>query len=79
MADMRIPPSRLTPTVPSQSPARAEALKTAQRAFFQAAMNEAPAPAAAKPAAPAAPAAAAPASEAPQRYLRPGSRVDIKV
>ena len=62
--------------------------RAAQRAFFEAAVNGAPAPAAgAGPAAraePVRPVAAAartapdPAAQ-PQRYLRPGSLLDIKV
>jgi len=55
----------------------------AQRAFFAAAMGQAQAPAAAAPAAPQAPVAVnrvadAPA-EAPQKVLRPGSLLDIRV
>jgi hypothetical protein len=78
MADMRIPASRTTTPVPAQSPGKAEALRAAQRAFFNAALDQTPAAATPKPQAASA-AAAAPTSDAPQRYLRPGSRVDIKV
>ena len=67
------------------------ARQAAQRAFFDAALGRAGAPAAARPAAapmPAAPAAAAyrrpeirpdPAAEAPAKPLRPGSLLDIRV
>jgi hypothetical protein len=83
MADMKIPGS--LPTIPARpmSGARAEAIRNAQKAFFQAAMPEAhrappePKPSA-KPQQSAAP-TATPATNEPQRYLRPGSRLDIKV
>lgn len=92
MADMKIPPGgggQLPATRP-QNAARSEAIRAAQKAFFDAAMNQAPAPAVAPARAPSRPAAvqaaapvqtAAPAAttEPPQRYLRPGSRLDIKV
>jgi len=66
-------------------PVRPEA-RAAQRAFFEAAVNRAAAPAASASAAPADPvrpvAAAARTTRdetQPQRYLRPGSLLDIKV
>jgi len=76
MADLRVPPNALTPIPAGRPPAgaRAERLREAQRAFFQAALDQAPqAPQAAETK----PAEAKPAE--PQRYLRPGSLVDIKV
>lgn len=84
MADMKIPRPTLPATVARpMSGARAEAIRSAQKAFFQAATTETQAsarpeqkPAKARPAAP----AVAPVTEGqPQRYLRPGSRLDIKV
>lgn len=82
MADMKIPSggSQL-PAVRPANPARTEALRAAQKAFFDAAMNQAPAPAV-QPKAQPATAALAPAAasaDQPQRFLRPGSRLDIKV
>jgi hypothetical protein len=75
VADFRIPP-RL-PTGPLPAPgagARPEQARAAQAAFFQAARGlPAPAPTAEPPK----PAAAAPAP--PDRPLRPGSLLDIKV
>lgn len=76
------------PTPQPQGGARADAPRAnAQRAFFQAAMGQAQAPA--RPAAPpteAAPSAAPttqripdPRAEPPTRILRPGSLLDIKV
>ena len=88
MADMKIPPGAAQPpALRPMAPARTEAVRAAQRAFFDAALTNAP------PAARAAPGAAPPAASAAgqgaraadaiqdstQRYLRPGSRVDIKV
>ena len=69
------PPARL-PEAPARAPARIEAARAAQRAFFQAALNGTPPPAA--PAAPVKTAQAAP-TDSPPRYGRPGSLVDIKV
>jgi hypothetical protein len=83
MADMKIPGERQLPVARPANPARTEAVRAAQRAFFDAALTAAPA--AARPAPQAAqaqeasPRAASPAQDATQRYLRPGSRVDIKV
>ncbi len=58
--------------------------RAAQRAFFEAAMTRTAASAPAAPVEPVRPAAAAArtapdASAQPQRYLRPGSLLDIKV
>jgi hypothetical protein len=75
------------PTQPAPgAPARADQAKSAaQKAFFDMAMGKAAAPA---PAAPAAVAMAAPvpmqripdaAAEKPQKILRPGSLLDIRV
>ncbi len=98
MADLRIT-SGVQPPISSQSgglsAARADAVKAAQRAFFDAALAKTNAPSAVQ-AAPkaAAPAAAPPAAssaarasttaaagsaEPPARLLRPGSLLDIKV
>jgi len=78
MADMKIPPGGQLPAV-RPNPPRAEAVRNAQQAFFQAAMGQAGAPAPkARPQAAPQP-AAAPVADAPQRYARPGSRLDIKV
>lgn len=64
----------------AQSPAKAEAVRAAQRAFFQAALNQTQAPAAqAAPVTAAAPRVAAAPEPQPDRYSRPGSRIDIKV
>lgn len=80
MADLRI-----TGGVPAPvQPQRPEGVRAAQRAFFQAALQgvqpAAPTRAAptARPAATVQPQTTAPAAE-PQRYLRPGSLLDIKV
>lgn len=82
MADMKIPGGQL-PVGRATPPARAEQVRAAQRAFFDAAMTGSPAPAAARPAQPPAAQAAEPAASAApdpaSRYPRPGSRVDIKV
>lgn len=75
MADMKIPPGGSTPAIrPAGAPARSEAARLAQRAFFEAALRgEAakpqPQPSAARPA----------DSSQLQRPLRPGSLLDIKV
>lgn len=82
MADMKIPAGSQLPVGRPAAPARTEQVRAAQRAFFEAALNAAPAPAPARPAQPTVRAAeqtAASAAEAPSRYPRPGSRVDIKV
>ena len=74
MADLRIPPASV-PVARTQPLARVDATTAAQRAFFQAALNNetfAPAP---KPAT----VRAEPAAASPQRLLRPGSLLDIKV
>lgn len=78
MADVRIS-GGIPPQLPAQ---RSDAARAAQRAFFQAALQgvqpTAPTPApTAKPAAPIQ--TVAPTLAEPQRYLRPGSRLDIKV
>ena len=94
MADTRIPAQlQAAPARPAAS-ARSEAVRAAQRAFFDTALageaqGTAPARAAASPVAMAvAPAAAPlrevrvaldPAGPAPSRTLRPGSLLDIKV
>ncbi len=86
MADLRVSGGQLPAAQPAQ---RTEAVRAAQRAFFQAALNNAAPTAAARPVE-AQPmtqsisrvvtpsATAAPTSE-PSRYLRPGSLLDIKV
>jgi hypothetical protein len=53
-------------------------VRAAQRAFFEAALSAAAPTSAAAPANPASASAAAPAAE-PPRFLRPGSRLDIRV
>ncbi len=82
MADMKIPAGGL-PVARTAQTARTEEVRAAQRAFFEAALANAPAPAAIKAAQPAAgqaaQAAAQPGPELTSRYPRPGSRVDIKV
>jgi hypothetical protein len=85
MADLRVTGGLPAPVPKPALPS--EAARAAQRAFFQAALNAA-APAApsrpveTQPAAPRAAtlqaAPAAPATE-PNRYMRPGSLLDIKV
>jgi hypothetical protein len=70
VADIRIPPLS-TPPVRTPAP---QAARSAQQAFFQAAMGREQTP----------PPAAAPAPKpttevAPQRPMRPGSLLDIKV
>ena len=67
----RVPPP--TPQLPTVRPQPASDVRAAQRAFFAAALGEAEA----QPEPPARPAAAAPAE--PDRVLRPGSIIDIKV
>jgi hypothetical protein len=78
------PPQRPAPS----GPQRADAAKlAAQKAFFEAALGRPAAPAAVQPAAPTAvstPAAAPrrlpePGAETPQKILRPGSLLDIKI
>jgi hypothetical protein len=65
-------------SVPQARPVRTEAVRAAQRAFFQAALAGEAAPATPRAAGPTAQSAAgAPAT--PGRMLRPGSLVDIKV
>lgn len=96
MADVRIPPQTALAAQLGrvQSPARpdaakAEAIKAAQRAFFEAAMGQpqaaaAPTPAS-KTAAPAqaagrvVPTASQVGAAEPNRFARPGSLLDIKV
>jgi hypothetical protein len=78
------PPQRQAPSAPQRPDA---AKLAAQKAFFEAALGRAQAPAAAQPAAPTAvssPAAAPrrmpePGAETPRTILRPGSLLDIKV
>ena len=87
MADLRIPAvgSSLVPQA-GASPARSEAVRAAQRAFFQAALNGVE-PVSGAPAAggqprvvPAAPAQGVRSDGSPpSRLLRPGSLLDIKV
>lgn len=87
MADMRISGGQIPPTA---APQRSDAAKAAQRAFFQAALQQAsPASSAApiravaepRPGAPVTNRAAEPhaATTPPTRYARPGSLLDIKV
>ena len=92
MADLRIP-SGVTPPSPARpaAPARSETVLAAQRAFFEAALGQAQTPAAAaRPVQAATPIAAAPPiartaaprldpQNPPERLLRPGSIIDIKV
>jgi len=77
---MKIPPPVFVPARPLQGP-RAEALRAAQRAFFNAAAGRAGVPAPKpEPAAPTpAPAQSTTAAAEPRRYPRPGSVLDIKV
>ncbi len=89
MADVRIPPQTAVAAQLGrvQPPAKSEAVRAAQRAFFEAAMGQAqtPAPSPAATTASASPAASArsasnPAhSSEPDRFARPGSVLDIKV
>ena len=83
MADLR-PPAAGSSLIPQArtTPARSEAVKAAQRAFFQAALNGVePVAATAQPrVAPTAPVQPARFDAAPpSRMLRPGSLLDIKV
>lgn len=90
MADIRPASSGLPQQAAPARPA-SEARTAAQRAFFQQALGQAAAPAATPVTAPAAPVRSqttvAPTrvvetpvqGEAPQRYMRPGSLLDIKV
>jgi hypothetical protein len=85
MADLRVSGGQPPAVQPAQ---RTEAVRAAQRAFFQAALNAAAPTAAARPveAQPTiqsvsrvvTPSTTSPAAE-PARYLRPGSLLDIKV
>lgn len=87
MADLRIPAA--LPAARPAAAARTDAVRAAQRAFFDTALaGGVPAPAAtAAPVAPAPPVAPArevrvavdPQAPAPSRPLRPGSLLDIKV
>ena len=77
MADLRNPISATPPAViPARpmSPARSAALLQAQRAFFEAALTQSPAPVQ-----PAKAAATTATEDAPTRLPRPGSLIDIKV
>ena len=75
MADLRIPTASV-PDARTPAPARVDAATAAQRAFFQAALNNAAAPPTRSPPS----SAAKPDAEAPvQRLPRPGSLLDIKV
>lgn len=86
MADLRNPlGSPPLPAARPVAPARSEAVRAAQRAFFEAALGQPSTPAAA-PSVTAAPAAPPPRTamrvdpqSPPERILRPGSLVDIKV
>ncbi|OYX34666.1 MAG: hypothetical protein B7Y99_05040 [Caulobacterales bacterium 32-69-10] len=77
MADIRIPRQSLTPTPAPVRPA----VRAAQQAFFQAAAagEQVGAARTAPPPQSAAPSAAKPAEADPQRPMRPGSLLDIKV
>ncbi len=91
MAEIRPPARPAFPPPASTRPTEPASASAAQRAFFQAALGKAQAPAAPAPAprttTVATPAATplraervvAPTAEAPTRYLRPGSLLDIKV
>ena len=87
MADLRIPPPSTPPAQRPAASARTEAVRTAQQAFFQSALGRQPAapqtpepsPAPAKAQAQLAVRATPTVEDAPQRLLRPGSFVDIKV
>jgi hypothetical protein len=71
------------PPIQPQAPAPARDLDAVRRAFFQAALGQVAAPAAAEPARPAAAAVQAaaqpPAEPEPRRNYRPGSLLDMKV
>ena len=95
MADVRIPPqtaiaAQLGRTQPLARPeaAKAEAIRAAQRAFFEAAMGQpqaaAPTTTVSRTAAPApaisrTPTTAQTTAAEPNRFARPGSLLDIKV
>lgn len=70
----RLPP--VTPQLPATRPQSAPDVRAAQRAFFAAAVGEQTQPEAPQPRPQ--PAAQATPGE-PDRYLRPGSIIDIKV
>ena len=76
MAEFRIPSSTIA-TLHAPSPApRVDAARAASRAFFQTVVSNDPAPS--RPAAPA-PAATPTAAPDPERPLRPGSLVDVRI
>lgn len=80
MAEIR--PLAASQLRPAQPPTLAETVRAAQRAFFEAAMSGTQATPEAAPAAAPAKAPPAPQTEAAasaERYLRPGSRLDIRV
>ena len=93
MADVRITSGSQAPSLqalaPVQPAGRAEAVKAAQRAFFNAALVQAQAPSPTRSAVSVAPtpepqttrlnATVAPNAESPDRILRPGSLLDIRV
>ena len=79
MADIGNPVGGFRPVLPTRPAGQGEAVRAAQRAFFQAALSQAdvtPSPAVRTPAARAAP---VDLSTPPARLLRPGSLLDIKV
>jgi hypothetical protein len=77
VADIRVPRQNLTPA--PAAPVR-PAVRAAQQAFFKAAAGEPVRPApTARAAQPSAQPAAQPADADPQRPMRPGSFLDIKV
>ena len=73
-------PIRTTPQLPAAAPARPEA-RSAQRAFFQAAVDRAAPTASAEPVRSVAAMQRVPreGDPRPERLLRPGSLLDIKV
>jgi hypothetical protein len=71
----RIPPA--TSQLPATRPQPAADVRAAQRAFFAAAIGQAQAQPQPQPARPAT--ASATTGPEPERYLRPGSIIDIKV
>ena len=82
MADMKIGPGGPNLPAAPAGPVRTEAVRAAQRAFFEAAMTGAPpSPPSGKPVQTTTRAAdlAAGVQDSTQRYPRPGSRIDIKV
>jgi hypothetical protein len=95
MADLRLNPSPQPPALRQPTtPARSEAVRAAQRAFFDAAMSKTSSTVAASPAAAVAPTSTVAPSRAvsvaktplrvdpqtpPTRLLRPGSLLDITV